>query len=275
MKQQEPRMNFVAKKSLGQNFLHAPHITGTMIHAADIQARDIILEAGPGKGALTSELLQTGAHVIAVEKDDRAVEFLREKFASEIKKGTLTLLHEDILDFDPKKSLPKGEYTMAANIPYYITGEFLRKFLESDRQPKKMILIVQKEVAKRIVDTEKESILSISVKAYGEPRYIETVPARHFRPVPKVDSAVILIDALSKAFFTKNSLNEEFFFKILKMGFAHKRKVLINNLKKAVSGDILQKIWNKMELSPTIRAEKLSLKNWGEITAFIAHSDLL
>jgi 16S rRNA (adenine1518-N6/adenine1519-N6)-dimethyltransferase len=246
-----------------------------MIHAAGIQAGNIVLEAGPGKGALTSELLQTGARVIAVEKDDRAVEFLREKFSSEIKNGALTLLPEDILDFDPRKSLPKGEYIMAANIPYYITGEFLRKFLESERQPKKMILILQKEVAKRIVDTEKESILSISVKAYGEPHYIETVPARHFRPVPKVDSAVILIDALSKAFFTKNSLDEEFFFKILKMGFAHKRKVLINNLKNASPGEILQKIWNKMELSPTIRAEKLSLKNWGEITAFIAHSDLL
>ncbi|MEI6057718.1 MAG: rRNA adenine dimethyltransferase family protein, partial [bacterium] len=205
---------FSAKKSLGQNFLHAPHIVGKMVHEVGVEKSSIVLEVGPGKGVLTRGLLDVGAKVIAVEKDDRAIGFLAEKFAPKIATGQLTVIHQDVLEFEPSSAgLISGNYLIAANIPYYITGEFLRKFLETDCPPKRMILMLQKEVAKRIVGEEsggngkkpktiKESILSISVKAYGVPKYIVTVPARHFRPVPKVDSALILIDTISKTFFS-------------------------------------------------------------------------
>jgi 16S rRNA (adenine1518-N6/adenine1519-N6)-dimethyltransferase len=267
-------MSFIAKKSLGQNFLHAPHVAGMMIHAAEIKAGDTVLETGPGKGALTSALLEAGARVIAVEKDIRSVEFLREKYSTALKDEKIKLISGDVLDFDPVKDMT-GDYIIAANIPYYITGEFLRKFLESAHQPKKMVLMLQKEVAKRIASDLKESIISISVKAYGKPRYIETVEARHFRPVPKVDSAVVLIDAISKDFFIENNLTEGHFFAVLKAGFAHKRKVLIKNLQKVAEKEILQKIWDKIGISSNARAEDVSLTYWGQIASFIATPDLL
>lgn len=135
--------------------------------------------------------------------------------------------------------------------------------------------MLQKEVGKRIATDKKESILSISVKAYAKPRYIETVAARHFRPVPKVDSAVVLIDAISKDFFKQNNLTESHFFIVLKAGFAHKRKVLIKNLQKTAEKEVLQKIWNKIGISSNSRAEDISLHNWGQIASFIASPDLL
>jgi 16S rRNA (adenine1518-N6/adenine1519-N6)-dimethyltransferase len=272
--------NFSAKKSLGQNFLHAPHIVGKMIHEIGVNASSIVLEVGPGKGVLTRGLLDAGARVIAVEKDDRAIPFLAEKFAAEIASNRLLVIHQDILEFDPSVvGLRCGEYLIAANIPYYITGEFLRKFLETNCAPQKMILMLQKEVAKRIVGendtkTPKESILSISVKAYGVPKYITTVPARHFRPVPNVDSALILIDKISKSFFNDASgkpvMLEQDFFKIVKDGFAHKRKVLIKNLENLIPRETLTRKWQEIGLSPTIRAENLTLDQWKTLALLLS-----
>jgi len=195
--------SFTAKKSLGQHFLRAPNVVGAMIHVALVEPEMVVLEIGPGKGILTRGLLKAGAKVIAVEKDDRAIEYMKENFAIEIASGKLTLVQDDILEIEPQDlGLEKEKYIIAANIPYYITGEILRKFLTTRDYPSRMILLVQKEVAKRIVAADKkESILSISVKAYGEPKYIDTVPKRFFRPVPKVDSAIILIDNIGKKFF--------------------------------------------------------------------------
>ncbi|MDP3962455.1 MAG: 16S rRNA (adenine(1518)-N(6)/adenine(1519)-N(6))-dimethyltransferase RsmA [bacterium] len=216
---------FTAKKSLGQNFLHAPQVVSAMVHASQIYQDCFVLEAGPGKGALTKGLLEAGAKVIAVEKDDRAIPFLTEKFREEIKKDRLRVVHEDILEFNPDShGLKNGEYAITANIPYYISGEFLRKFLESSAQPSRIVVMLQKELAKRIVD-ERGSILSMAVKAYGNPKYITSVPRKFFRPIPNVDSAVLLIEDISKKFFV--NLNEKSFFIALKTGFAHKRKVLI------------------------------------------------
>ncbi|MEI7777163.1 MAG: 16S rRNA (adenine(1518)-N(6)/adenine(1519)-N(6))-dimethyltransferase RsmA [bacterium] len=250
-----------AKKSLGQNFLKSKAAVQQILTAADISEGDIILEVGPGKGVLTESLLESGAQVIAIEKDDRLIEFLNEKFGEQIEKGQLKIIHQDILEFnnDDKvgKKLLEKPYKLVANIPYYITGALLRKFLESDNQPERMVLMLQKEVAKRIVANDKrESLLSISVKAYGEPKYIATVPARYFSPVPKVDSAILQIKNISKGFFTENKISEEKFFKTLKAGFAHKRKVLIKNL------NTTPEIFQKINLSTKIRAENLSLKEW-------------
>ncbi len=267
--QNDFQKDFTAKKSLGQNFLHAPQAISAMIHAANISKESIVLEIGPGKGALTSKLLETGAKVVAIEKDDRAIPFLQEKFSEEIKSDQLEIIHGDVLEFDEinNEKLKTG-YTIIANIPYYITGEFMRKFLESRHQPQKMVVMVQKEVAKRIVD-QKESILSISVKVYGNPKYILSVPRKFFRPMPNVDSAILLIDNISKDFFEKNDdlpkIDEKIFFEVVKSGFAHKRKVVLRNLEDKIPKNKLEEIWETEKFEKTLRAEEISLKMWKKI----------
>jgi len=266
-----------AKKSLGQNFLTSRAVARDIVVAAQITPDDVVLEIGPGKGFLTEGLLQKAKKVIAVEKDERMVEYLKDKFREEIRNGKLELIHQDILSFDISRStLHALRFTLVANIPYYITGEILRTFLSGDLQPQRMVLMVQKEVAERIVarpssrraGTGKESILSMSVKAYGTPRYIQKVPARYFSPEPNVDSAVLLIENISKNNFT-NTEDEKMFFELLKRGFAHKRKMLLGNLKKNYGAQGLEEGFEKCGITPTVRAEKLSLLNWQCLSKYI------
>lgn len=254
---------FSAKKSLGQNFLHAPQIVSLMVHRAEIKPRDTVLEVGPGKGALTEKLLEAGTNVVAVEKDDRAIPFLTEKFPDQVKSGQLKLVHADILEYKPDFT----DYTIVANIPYYVSGEFLQKFLETENQPKRIVVMLQKELAKRIVD-EKGSILGMSVKAYGNPTYLTSVPRKFFRPVPNVDSAVLLIDNISKNFFKNAQISEKSFFDIIKTGFAHKRKVLIKNLEDLLGSENIKNLWEEAHFSPKIRAEELALDDWKKIAIF-------
>jgi 16S rRNA (adenine1518-N6/adenine1519-N6)-dimethyltransferase len=248
-----------AKKSLGQNFLKSEVALKKIVEAGEIKPGDIILEIGPGKGALTERLLENAGSVFAVEKDRELVELLRTKFDKEIREGKLTLLEDDILKFDIKKYTPKSSYKIIANIPYNITGAILKKFLTEKHQPERMILMVQHEVAKRIVASDKkESILSISVKAYGEPKTIMKVPARYFSPAPKVDSAIIGIKNISRIFFEQNNINEEKFWEIVKTGFAHKRKKLSGNLKDTLLSK--KEFWDSFGNK---RAEDLQLQDWG------------
>ena len=243
--------NHKAKKSLGQNFLKSTLALNKIIEAGEISDKDIILEIGPGKGALTEKLLEKAGCVIAVEKDINLFEFLQEKFSEEISEKKLILSNEDILKF----KIESSSYKIIANIPYNITGAILKKFLTEKNQPDMMVLMVQNEVAKRIVARDlKESILSISIKAYGEPKMIMKVPARYFSPAPKVDSAIIAIKNISRKMFQENKLDEENLWEIIHAGFAHKRKKLSNNLKKVIK-NIPEEYKNK-------RAEDLSLKDW-------------
>ena len=178
-----------AKKSLGQNFLKSEIALKKIIEAGEIQKGDVILEIGPGKGALTKQLLAYSCQLIAVEKDRDLYELLKDKFQKEISSGQLELINADILKFQISNfQFPK--YKIIANIPYNITGAILKKFLTAENQPECMVLMVQHEVATRILARDgKESILSISVKAYGEPKMIMKVNKRYFSPAPKVDSA--------------------------------------------------------------------------------------
>ena len=308
------KQNHKAKKSLGQNFLKSNLALKKIIEAGEISKDDIVLEIGPGKGALTEKLLEKSNCVIAVEKDRNLFQLLQEKFAQEISAGKLVLIEDDILKFDIKKALQDvvfksiaqaGEpsianfqqkimrgfknnilqsfsYKVIANIPYNITGAILKKFLTEKKQPSLMVLMVQNEVAKRIIARDKkESILSISVKAYGEPKMIMKVPARYFSPAPKVDSAIIAIKNISRKNFNSpleeyplsggristpsckqatpqegnKTILEEKFWEIVRAGFAHKRKKLSSNLKKYVRQDLTQELENK-------RAEDLSFADW-------------
>lgn len=260
MKTKEKTKIHRAKKSLGQNFLKSALALKEIVKAGEILPSDTILEIGPGKGALTSKLLETGATVLAVEKDRDLFEFLQEKFSEEIKNKKIILKNEDILEFKIKTYIGYRKYKIIANIPYNITGAILKKFLTEGHQPEKMVLLVQREVAQRIVaNNKKESILSISVKAYGEPKVIMKVPARYFSPAPKVDSAVIHIKNISRALFNENNIKEEDFWEILRAGFAQKRKKLSNNLKKIIKKEVLEPYKDK-------RAEDLGLLDWVNIT---------
>ena len=216
------------------------------------------MEVGPGKGILTEVLLQKAKKVIAVEKDEKLAEFLKEKFATEINNGKLKIIFGDILQSQISNlKSKKFKYKIIANIPYYITSRFLRTFLESDFQPSMMVLMVQKEVAERIVGI-KESLLSISVKSYGRPEIIRKVPAGYFSPAPKVDSAVLKISGISKDFF--QNINENKFFETVKKGFSQKRKMLINNLKAN------KEIFRACNIGEKARAEEVSLEQWKCLT---------
>ncbi|HWO07737.1 MAG TPA: 16S rRNA (adenine(1518)-N(6)/adenine(1519)-N(6))-dimethyltransferase RsmA [Candidatus Paceibacterota bacterium] len=213
---------------LGQHFLNAQWVARDLIGALNIQCDETVLEIGPGRGALTAKLLESGARVVAIEKDAALVEHLRGMFHDAIAQGQLTLIENDVRSIDPAR-LGLDTYVVAANIPYYITGEILRQFLGTKLQPRRMALLIQKEVAERVVARDgKESILSLSVKAYGTPTVVAKVPAQSFNPPPSVDSAILLIEDISRAAF--ETVDEKAFFEVVRAGFSSKRKLLANNL---------------------------------------------
>jgi 16S rRNA (adenine1518-N6/adenine1519-N6)-dimethyltransferase len=254
-------MTIQAKKSLGQNFLKNEGVLQKIADAGEISTSDIVLEVGPGEGALTKKLLEKGGKVVAVEKDHRLISILQEKFAKEISENKFEIFEGDILESDASKwGIKDGQFKIVANIPYYITGQFFRKFLSGPVKPTKMVILVQKEIADRIVARdEKESMLSISVKAYGEPKIVAKVSKGSFVPAPKVDSAVILIENISAKRFGDAKIDEERFFEILHAGFAHKRKMLFSNLR---SLNVSEKHFETSGLNPKTRAEDLRLEDW-------------
>ena len=221
---------------------------------AGLRPDSVVLEIGPGTGMLPRELLKLAGRVVAVETDGELSEKLEINFADEIATGQLELIHDDIRNYPLNTTtvLNKG-YQVVANIPYYLTGEIFRMFLESENQPSAMTLLVQKEVAERVARSKKESILSLSVKAYGVPKYEFTVPRGAFKPAPNVDSAVLTIRDISRKNF-KSHEEEDYFFALLHAGFAHKRKYVRNNLTEAgfSAGNIPEKA----------RAEELALVDW-------------
>lgn len=262
------------KKSLGQHFLHNPYYLGVLADAADTQQGNTVIEIGPGEGTLTEVLLKRGARVLVVEKDARLIPLLREKFAQEIMQGELVIVEGDALEFIIPQHLKNktGEYKVVGNIPYYITGALLRKYLTDNRQPSTLVFLIQKEVAERIARSNpdvksgprpkrrgKESLLSLSVKAYGTPTYIKTVPRGAFVPPPAVDSAILLVSNISRKNF-KNKEHEERFFTLLHAGFAQKRKFLKRNIENVIKDTENALHYAGIDLQA--RAEDVSLEQW-------------
>lgn len=208
------------KKSLGQHFLNNPYYLGLIADALEIVPGETVVEVGPGEGALTEVLLARGARVIALEKDQRLVPLLREKFAGQ---------NIEIVEGDALEYAPPAHYKLVGNIPYYISGALFKKFLEAERQPSRLVFLVQKEVGERIAREKKESVLSLSVKAYGTPLYIQSVPRGAFAPPPKVDSAIVAVTGISRSNFT-NPAHEKKFFELVKKAFGGKRKMLRSTL---------------------------------------------
>lgn len=249
-------MKIPPKKSLGQNFLQSDKALRQIADAANLSKDDVVIEIGPGEGILTEKLLATGAVVFTIEKDDRLIPILQEKFSAEIKDKKLFLIHDDVLKVDIKNLVANKKYKLIANIPYYITGMILEMFLSSSHKPEKIVLLVQKEVAERIVSRDgKESILSMSVKLYGTPKIIDRVPRGAFRPIPNVDSAIILIDVTDKKI---DKPTEEKFFTVIKKAFGQRRKQIGHTLR--VTNQQMSSI-NK-SLSAKSRPEELSVDDW-------------
>ena len=268
-----------AKKSLGQNFLKNEGVLAKIAAAGNLSSKDTVLEIGPGHGALTKHLLGTSATVIAIEKDTALAEELKTTFAKEIKSKKFTLIEGDALDETALNQLPKN-YKLIANIPYNITGAFFRMYLSAQNHPTDMVVLIQEEVADRIIGKNpkaraaharvKESILSIAVKAYGTPEKLFKVSPGSFVPAPKVTSAVLRVSNISKTNFKK--ADEKLFFEILRAGFAHKRKMLAGNLSELFSKEVIARVFMEENLPIKTRAEDVSLTTWLTLTSLFTHT---
>ncbi len=265
---------FRTKKSLGQHFLNNSRIPALMADAGEVKEGDTVLEIGPGTGALTRELLDRGATVLALEADLRAIDVLNETFKHEIARKHLTILHTDVRELDwtmLHTYIGGSAFKVVANIPYYLSGFLFRVFLENVIQPSDVVFLVQKEVAERIARDKKESLLSLSVKVYGDPYYVKTVPKSNFTPPPKVDSAVIAIRHISKK--RLGTATEKDFFTILHAGFASKRKQLLGNLSALYPRETVLHTFSTLGIKEDIRGEDLPLSLWlALVTALTVHT---
>jgi 16S rRNA (adenine1518-N6/adenine1519-N6)-dimethyltransferase len=244
-------------KALGQVFLENTTYLQYIIDAGNIKSADQILEVGPGQGVLTNALLQIGAKVLAVEKDPRMVEYLKKNIQDpnfQVIEGDIRETYINII-----KDI-QSPFKIAANIPYYLTSFLLRMILENNPKPENCILMIQQEVADRLISkNNKESILSLSVKYYGEVEYIVKVPRTAFKPQPKVDSAIVKIVPCNKE-IPNNEFTEKFF-QVVKIGFSHPRKFVLSNLRNGVSQnkEIFEEIFKDLDIPIKSRAEDLSI----------------
>ncbi len=255
---------FEHKKSLGQHFLNSEYVPKIMCDAANLIEGEVVVEIGPGTGALTKEILKRGAQVIAVEADTRAIESLETTFHEAIASKQLTVVHADARKLDlASLGVTNGSYKVVANIPYYISGLLFRTFLDSEIQPNTLVFLVQKELAERIARDEKESLLSLSVKVFGNATYVRTIKRSHFTPPPKVDSAVVAVHNITAEYFSPFSRKQ--FFNTIKAGFSSKRKQLAGNLRSQHDKEVIEKAFTATQIEPKSRAEDLDLSQWSAL----------
>jgi len=246
-------------KVLGQNFLKDRRIIAKIINTAKLTENDIVLEVGPGQGALTKEIAKKSKKVIAVEKDERAVDFLEKELKDF---DNIELVRADILKYNKTDLL---KYKVISNLPFYAGAPIIRMFLEDQNPPKQMTLVVQKEVARKICAKDKLSLLAVSVQFYAEAKLISPISKKAFWPRPKVDAGLI---QLTKKESPKT--DKKRFFQIVKMGFAHPRKQLAGNLSKAlkIKKEEVVEALQKNGVNPKARAENLSVKDWIALSNF-------
>ncbi|OGN08015.1 MAG: ribosomal RNA small subunit methyltransferase A [Candidatus Yanofskybacteria bacterium RIFCSPHIGHO2_02_FULL_39_10] len=262
-------MKLTAKKSLGQNFLINPHIIDKIVTTAKISKNDTVIEIGPGTGNLTKKLVEQAGKVIAIEKDHRLIELLQETLKNY---SNVEIIEDDILKFDPeilntKYLIYNTGFKIVANIPYYITSNFLRIIFESTNpptgkggwpKPELIVLMIQKEVAQRILAKPPHmNLLALSVQYYSEPEIIGYISKNNFRPIPKIDSAIIRLQP-------KSVVRNPQLFNLIRTGFSEKRKQLASLLSKKldIKKTKIEGILQKIDLDPKVRAENLNLKQW-------------
>jgi len=257
--------NLRPDKSLGQNFLTNPNILEKIVQIADVANSDVVLEIGAGLGHLTTFLAQSARAVTAVELDERFIPILSERLAPY---SNISLVKGDILQLDISSLVQEDGYLVVANIPYYITSRIIRNLLEAKHKPREIILTIQYEVAQRVcASSGKLSLLSLSVRMYGNPKLEMRIPAGAFYPPPKVDSAVIKIALHPEPLLPDTQ--REVFFTLVKAGFLHKRKTLRNSLSKGLgwSPDQAAELLTSGGVDPGRRAETLTIPEWIELTS--------
>lgn len=250
----------VAKKSLGQHWLTDPTSLQAMVDAARVQSTDTVLEIGPGLGSLTEVLVQVADKVVAVEFDAALAKDLPSRVAS----NDLSVVISDILSFDFTK-MP-AIYKVVANIPYYLTSNLIRVISETPNQPTMAVLLVQKEVAERVVAKPGAmSLLSVTAQFYWQTSLGIKVPAALFSPPPKVDSQILILERRSALLFP--DLDPKSFFRLVKAGFSQRRKTLLNSLSAGLhlTKSETQALLNTAGIDARLRPQNLSLEAWQAI----------
>jgi 16S rRNA (adenine1518-N6/adenine1519-N6)-dimethyltransferase len=248
------------KKSLGQHWLNDSQTLEAIVELADIAPTDTVLEIGPGPGNLTEYLVKKARRVVAVELDEKLAMRLPHRVPSK----SLQTIRADILKFD-LTSLP-ANYKVVANIPYYLTSNLIRTLSESANPPRRLVLLVQKEVAERICAKPGQmSLLSVSSQLYYECALGPLVPAEKFYPPPKVDSQVVILRRHWRPLFPK--MDQRIFFQTVKAGFAGRRKKLRSSLAAGLhlSREQADELLASAEVNGDLRAQNLSLEQWYKI----------
>jgi len=273
------KYNIKANKSLGQNFLVNENVINSIVDCSEITKDDLVVEIGPGLGTLTKVLLEKAGKVICVEIDSKMIRILKERFSLY---SNFELLNQDILKVDLKKIIEKAKkeeffsnIKVVANLPYYITTPIMMKLLEEELDLESITVMIQKEVADRLIAIpgEKETgAITYSVYYYSKAEGILDVPSDSFIPEPEVTSKVIKLHVRKKP--PVEVKNKEMMFRIIKCAFMQRRKTLLNSLcntKVFLNKEEGEKILKKLNLDINIRAEKLSIEDFANITNMICN----
>ena len=260
---------FTFSKSLGQNFLINPSVCPRMAELSGADKGVGVIEVGPGIGVLTNELCKLADKVVAIELDKRLLPVLDETLAEY---DNLKVVNADVLEIDLHKLIEEEfqgmEVVVCANLPYYITSPVIMKLLEEKLPISAITVMVQKEAAQRIcaeVGSRESGAVTVSVNYYAQPQMLFSVSAGSFMPAPKVDSAVMRLDVLKTP--PVEVKDEKKFFAVIKSAFSQRRKVISNSLSSGLSlskADVAT-LLEKSGVSPTARAEKLTLQNFADI----------
>ena len=256
---------FRFSKSLGQNFLIDKNFVDKIVEGADIEGKNVI-EVGPGIGTISYEMAKTCKNLVLIEVDETLIPILEENMSDF---DNVTIIHQDILKTDLKEIQDKyfdGEgFDFVSNLPYYITTPIIEKIFEDDLDCNSMTIMVQKEVADRMLATEKDkdySSLSLFVKYYSEARLLTKVPKSVFMPQPKIDSAVLRLDLREY----NPEIDKEKLFSLVRAGFLKRRKTILNSLSAVAEKEELKKVFEELGLKANLRAENLSLDDFINIS---------
>ncbi len=265
---------FSHQKKFGQNFLESPETIGAILDIAGVAKADTVIEVGPGHGALTFPLTERAGNVIAVEKDRELVAELN-RAIKERGIENVSIVESDIRDIDFSQ-LVSEPFTLVGNIPYYLTSNLFRRVLEeSPVHPKKIVFMIQKEVAERIAEREpRETLLSISVQVYGTPAVEMIVPRHLFSPPPEVDSAIISVSDISRNLFREHGISEQEFFSAVRAGFSQPRKLLSSNLSQQMNipKEKIIEMLESLAIKKEARAGELPVEAWFRIAKRITRS---
>jgi 16S rRNA (adenine1518-N6/adenine1519-N6)-dimethyltransferase len=247
-------------KAFGQNFLIDRSVLNKIIDASAIEKGDEVLEVGAGTGVLTRELAQHAGRVVAVEIERDMLTLLEETTSSY---PNVELVARNLLQLNPGEIFAQRPYKLVANLPYYITAPTFRHFLESENPPRLLVVMVQLEVAQRIVALPGDlSLLAVSIQFYGQPHIVARVPANAFYPAPKVDSAILRVDVRPQTALTQQERDS--FFRIVQAGFSERRKQLHNSLTHGLhyKNELIRSWLAAAEIDASRRAETVSIEEW-------------